>query len=187
MSYSPESGSMSVLERIKKKISLDSVINSINASFSNNMNIKTNIIFGFPGETLKEVLETYRFIIRMAIAGAYDISIWAFSPYPGSELFNQISTADKLKMDDAYYDSLRSYADPSKSISYSIHISDRLLKILRFFGTVLFYTTSWIRRPNRPFRIIWNLINGKQESRAELGLYNLMRHNRLVKIIANLK
>ena len=187
MSYSPESGSMSVLERIKKKISLDSVINSINASFSNNMNIKTNIIFGFPGETLKEVLETYRFIIRMAIAGAYDISIWAFSPYPGSELFNQISTVDKLKMDDAYYDSLRSYADPSKSISYSIHISDRLLKILRFFGTVLFYTTSWIRRPNRPFRIIWNLINGKQESRAELGLYNLMRHNRLVKIIANLK
>ena len=95
MSYSPESGSIGVLERIKKKISLDSVISSIDASFMNNMNIKTNIIFGFPEETLQEIFESYRSIIRMAIAGAYDISIWAFSPYPGSELFNHISATGK--------------------------------------------------------------------------------------------
>ena len=183
MSYSPESGSVGVLERIKKKISLDSVINSIDASFTNKMNIKTNIIFGFPDETLKEIFESYRFIIRMAIAGAYDISIWGFSPYPGSELFSHISTTGKLKMDDAYYDSLRSYADPSRTISYSVHISDKLLKILRFVGTALFYITSWCRRPNRPFRIIWNLMTGKQESRAELGLYNLLRQNQLVKML----
>ena len=187
MSYSPESGSVGVLERIKKKISLDSVIRSIDASFINHMNIKTNIIFGFPGETLKEIFESYRFIIRMAIAGAYDISIWAFSPYPGSELFNNISTTGKLKMDDAYYDSLRSYADPSKTVSYSVHISDKLLKILRFIGTALFYVASWSRRPNRPFKIIWNLMNGEQESRAELGLYNLLRHNRLAKIFTTLR
>ena len=87
-------------------------------------------------------------------------------------------------MDEAYYDSLRSYADPSKTVSYSIHISNRLLKILRFIGTVLFYMTSWSRRPNRPFQIIWNLMNNKQESRAELGLYNLLRHNKLVKILS---
>jgi anaerobic magnesium-protoporphyrin IX monomethyl ester cyclase len=185
MSYSPESGSIGVLERIKKKISLDSVIKSIDASFTNNMNIKTNIIFGFPEETLKEIFESYRFIIRMAIAGAYDISIWGFSPYPGSELFSDISATGKLKMDDAYYDSLRSYADPSKTVSYSAHISDKTLKVLRFVGTALFYFTSWSRRPNRPFKIIWNLMRGKQESRAELGLYNLLRQNRLVKMFTN--
>jgi anaerobic magnesium-protoporphyrin IX monomethyl ester cyclase len=185
MSYSPESGSIGVLERIKKKISLDSVIKSIDASFTNNMNIKTNIIFGFPEETLKEIFESYRFIIRMAIAGAYDISIWGFSPYPGSELFSDISATGKLKMDDAYYDSLRSYADPSKTVSYSAHISDKTLKVLRFVGTALFYFTAWSRRPNRPFKIIWNLMSGKQESRAELGLYNLLRQNRLVKMFTN--
>ncbi len=75
MSYSPESGSVGVLERIKKKITTDSVINSIRASFENGMNVKCNIIFGFPGETIKEVFESYRFIMRMAVAGAYDISI----------------------------------------------------------------------------------------------------------------
>ncbi|MGY8998539.1 MAG: B12-binding domain-containing radical SAM protein [Rhodospirillales bacterium] len=176
MSYSPESGSVGVLERIKKKITTESVINSISASFKSGMNIKCNIIFGFPGETLMEVFESYRFIIRMAIAGAYDISIWAFSPYPGSELFNEISTTGKLKMDDAYYDSLRSYADPSKTVSYSVHFSDKRLKLLRFIGTVLFYFTAWGRRPIRPFKIIWNLSHGLQESRAELGLYNLLRN-----------
>jgi anaerobic magnesium-protoporphyrin IX monomethyl ester cyclase len=185
MSYSPESGSIGVLERIKKKISLDSVIRSIDASFKNNMNIKTNIIFGFPEETLKEILESYHFIIRMAFAGAYDISIWAFSPYPGSELFSDISATGKLRMDDAYYDSLRSYADPSKTVSYSVHISDKTLKVLRFIGTALFYVTSWSRRPYRPFKIIWNLMIGRQESRAELGLYNLLRQNRLVKMFTD--
>jgi radical SAM superfamily enzyme YgiQ (UPF0313 family) len=185
LSYSPESGSPSVLARIKKKIKVDSVVKSIGSAYKQGLNVKCNIIFGFPEETLKEILESYYFIIRMALAGAYDISIWGFSPYPGSELFNHISANEKLKLDDAYYDSLRSYADPSKSVSYSAHIPDKLLKILRFIGTILFYVTSWGRRPNRPFKIIWNLMNGKQESRAELGLYNLLRHNQLVKIFTN--
>ena len=84
MSYSPESGAASVLTRIKKKITTDSVIDSICAAFAQGMNVKCNIIIGFPGETFAEVLQSYRFIMRMALAGAFDISAWAFSPYPGS-------------------------------------------------------------------------------------------------------
>ncbi len=71
-------------------------------------------------------------------------------------------------------------ADTSKTVSYSENFSDQQLKTLRFFGTVLFYLTSWIRRPIRPFKIVWNLMHGKQESRAELGLYNLLRRNKLM-------
>lgn len=179
MSYSPESGSPTVLERIKKKIHTDAVIASIAAAHQQGMNIKCNIIFGFPGETLKEVFESYRFILRMAWAGAYDISVWAFSPYPGSELFAEISAKRGLIMDDAYYDSLRSYADPTKTISYSEHFSDRTLKLLRLIGTALFYLAQWARRPHRPFKIVWNLLNGRQESRAEMGLYNVIRRSRL--------
>lgn len=179
MSYSPESGSPSVLERIKKKISTDAVIESIEASYQNGMNIKCNIIFGFPGETFREVMESYRFIVRMALAGAYDLSIWAFSPYPGSELFREISQSRGMRLDDAYYDSLRSYADTSKTVSYSEHFSDRSLKSLRTIGVMLFYLTAWLRRPLRPFMIVWNLLNGRQESRAEMGISNVLRRRRL--------
>lgn len=179
LSYSPESGSMGVLKRIKKKITTGAVITSIADATRQKMYVKCNIIFGFPGETIKEVLESYVFIIRMAIAGSYDIAIWAFSPYPGSELFNQISAEKGLVLDDAYYDSLRSYADTSRTLSYSEHFSDKTLKKLRWIGTALFYGTSWLVRPIRPFKMVWNITHGIQESRSEMALSNVFRRNRL--------
>lgn len=182
MSYSPESGSPAVLRRIKKKIHPDSVIESISEATKNGMNIKCNIIFGFPGETRREVCESYWFIARMALAGAYDVSVWAFSPYPGSELFAEISGKRGFKMDDNYYDSLRSYADSSSTISYSEHFSDRELKRLRNFGVILFYLVCWTRRPYRPLKMIWNIMRGKQESRSEQGLTNLFRRSQFQSI-----
>lgn len=179
LSYSPESGSPSVLARIKKKITTDSVIDSISSSFSQGMNVKTNIIFGFPGETLKEVFESYRFIIRMGFAGAYDISVWAFSPYPGSELFEQIRKEKGIILDDPYYDSLRSYADASRTVSYSENFSDKKLKTLRWFGVALFYGSAWLRRPLRPFTMVLNVLRGTQESRSEMALANMLRRKKL--------
>ena len=179
LSYSPESGSHSVLARIKKKITTDSVIESISSSFSQGMNVKCNIIFGFPGETLKEVFESYRFIMRMGIAGAYDISVWAFSPYPGSELFEQIHEEKGIVLDDKYYDSLRSYADASRTVSYSENFSDKKLKALRWFGVALFYSSAWLRRPLRPFRMVLNVMRGTQESRSEMALANMLRRKTL--------
>ena len=179
LSYSPESGSPTVLDRIKKRIKTDAVIASIASSNRQDMYVKCNIIFGFPGETLKEIFQSYWFIVRMAMAGAYDLAIWAFSPYPGSELFEQISKTGRLELDDAYYDSLRSYSDTTRTVSYSEHIPDRMLKALRWIGTVLFYGTSWLRRPTRPFKMAWNILHGRQESRSEMALANVIYRNKL--------
>lgn len=179
LSYSPESGSPEVLARIKKKITTDSVVASIKSSFSQGMNVKCNIIFGFPGETMGEVLQSYRFIVRMGMAGAYDISVWAFSPYPGSELFEQIRRQNDMLLDDAYYDSLRSYADASRTVSYSEHFSDKKLKTLRWIGVALFYGSAWARRPLRPFIMVGNVLRGTQESRSEMALANMLRRKTL--------
>ena len=179
LSYSPESGSEAVLARIKKRIKTERMIESMESCRAEGINIKCNIMLGFPGETLKEVFESYRFIARMALAGTYDLSIWAFSPYPGSELFEQLFEAGRIKVDDAYYDSLRSYADASRTKSYSENISDATLKALRFGELCLFYGVQWLRRPLRPFRMIWNVWRGNHESRAEMGLANLLRRGQL--------
>jgi hypothetical protein len=50
---------------------------------------------------------------------------------------------------------------------------------MRIFGLCLFYGTSWLYRPGRPFKILYNLYRGKQESRAEMGIANVLRRNRL--------
>ncbi|MGJ3261283.1 MAG: B12-binding domain-containing radical SAM protein [Rhodospirillales bacterium] len=179
LSYSPESGSPTVLDRIKKKIKTESVLESISSSYRRGMSLKTNIMLGFPGETMKEVRETYAFIAKMAIAGADDVAVWAFSPYPGSELFEQINATGRLKLDDAYYDSLRSYADTSRTVSYSENFTDAQLKRLRWIGVAIFYLTSWAYRPLRPFKIVWHVFTGRHETRSEMALANILKRFRM--------
>ncbi|NVJ91205.1 MAG: cobalamin B12-binding domain-containing protein [Methylocystaceae bacterium] len=181
LSYSPESGSPTVLARIKKKIKTEAMLTSLRSTVNAGMNIKLNIMFGFPGETYKEIRESFKFICQMAWAGGHDLSIWAFSPYPGSELFDQLYKEGKIKMDDAYYDDLRSYSDMSRCKSFSEHIDNKTLMRLRWLGTVLFYGVGWLRRPWRPFRMVWNGFTGRHESRSDLVITSLLRRMKLVK------
>lgn len=175
LSYAPESGSPTVLTRIKKRICLDTMIQSIRGSVSAGINVKCNLMMGFPGETLREVRESIRFIARLALAGSHDLSIWAFSPYPGSELFDQLRADGRLAFDDRYFDDLRSYSDPSMTKSYSEHMSNTRLKQLRWTGTVLFYALSWLRYPWRPFVMTYNVLRGVHESRSELALSTILK------------
>jgi len=181
LSYAPESGSPNTLKRIKKKIDPERMLQSIRASSAAKINIKFNIMIGFPGETHRDVLTTYRFIARMALAGAHDLSIWAFSPYPGSALFDELRERGGLKFDDDYYDSLRSYADASRTISYSENISDRALKMLRLIGLMIFYCVAWSRRPLRVVRMATNLITERPESRSEMAIMGILRRRRIGK------
>jgi radical SAM superfamily enzyme YgiQ (UPF0313 family) len=170
LSFSPESGSGAVLKLIQKKISLENMLASMRECVRAGLNIKANIIFGFPGETQRHILESFVFIIRMAAAGVHDLSIWAFSPYPGSRLFDQLQAQGKITLDDDFFDRLRSYADASKTVSYNENLSNRDLKILRVIGTLLFYCVSYLVRPWRVAKLIANVVKGKQESRFEMAI-----------------
>jgi hypothetical protein len=151
------------------------MLDSMAASVRSGINIKCNIMLGFPGETWREVAQSLGFIARMAWVGAHDLSIWAFSPYPGSELFDELHAGGQIALDDAYYDSLRSYADASATRSFSRHIGDRQLHAVRWLGVALFYLLSWLRRPWRPVRMLVNVLRGRQESRSELALSGLLK------------
>ncbi len=175
LSYVPESGSPAVLKRIKKKVQLDRMELSMRQSIRSGLNIKANIILGFPGETHREVWQTFRFLARMAVLGVQDMSISPFSPYPGSELFDDLTKAGKItKMDDEYYWNLASYTDITKSVSYSQHVSNRWLSFYRITGMLMFYVLCYLARPLRFFRTIRNLITKQHESRLEMSLHDLM-------------
>lgn len=175
LSYSPESGSLSVLKRIKKKIDPESLLDSIQSCVKAGLNVKVNLIIGFPNETYKEIFETMRFVPRLAWAGAHDLSFWVFSPYPGSEIFSELSAVGNFKMDDAYFDDLRSYADSSRTKSFTDRVPSYQLKLLRKMGTVLFYAAAWGFRPWRPFIMLRNVLRGTHESRAELALSSILK------------
>jgi anaerobic magnesium-protoporphyrin IX monomethyl ester cyclase len=170
MSYSPESGSPSVLKKIKKKITPDSMIKSMKGAVESNINTKFNIIFGFPGETHFEIFQTFLFIIRCAFIGVHDMAIWLFVPYPGSELFNQVRSEGKLKFDDDYFVSLSVYSDYANSMSWNDNMGPKMLKFYRLSGSLIFYIFAYLFRPMRIYYTIRNLRSGQHESRLETVL-----------------
>ena len=174
VSYAPESGSPTTLKKIKKKVNIERMKESMRAAVKKGINVKLNMIMGFPSEGFKEVFETFGFLIRVAFIGVHDVYIACFSPYPGSELFEEVRKSGKIKeMDSEYFLMLTSYSDLRYSVSYSPYLSNRQLTVCRLGGMVMFYTLSYLLRPARLFKVLSNLIKGKEESRLDLALHNI--------------
>ena len=177
MSYAPESGSPAVLERIKKHIDLGEMKKSMRAAIRNGINSKANIILGFPGETHREMWQTLWFCVEMAALGLHDMSISPFSPYPGSELFEDLRKQGKISnLTDEYFYSLAAYTDLSKTVSLSEHVGNRALGFYRIFGMLLFYSVSYLCHPWRLVTTIRNVLFSKtQESRLEMSLHDMIK------------
>ena len=176
VSYAPESGSRRTLDAVKKKVKLERLEVSMRAAVCAGLNVKANILIGFPDERPEDLRETLRFIARMARIGVHDVSVWTFSPYPGSELFAQLRAAGRLpRLDDDYYASLLSYSDISGAVSYAAALDSRELQRYRLAGLLLFYGASYLTHPARPLRSLYNIATRRYESRLEMSFGNLVR------------
>ena len=176
VSYAPESGSPRTLEAIKKKVKLDRLEASMRAAVRAGLNVKANILIGFPDEQRDDLRETLRFILRMARLGVHDVSVWTFSPYPGSELFGRLRASGRLpQLDDDYYASLLSYSDVSGAVSYADALDATQLQRYRLAGLLSFYAASYATHPLRPLRSLYNIATRRYESRMEMSFGNLVR------------
>ncbi len=175
ISYAPESGSLTVLERIRKKIDLEKMKKSMRAAERSGVICKANILIGFPGETHKEIFETFKFIIEVAFTGIHDLSVYPFSPYPGTVLYDQLRTENRIsEINDEYFYKLALSTELGATPpSYSEHISTRVLGIYRFVGIALFYLFSYLSRPIRVYKLIKNVaFSDTQETLLEGVLYD---------------
>ena len=176
VSYAPESGSARTLDAIKKKVKLPRLEASMRTAVRVGLNVKANILIGFPDERTADLRDTLRFILRMARRGVHDVSVWTFSPYPGSELFERLRVAGQLpRLDDDYYASLLSYSDISGATSYAEALDSRQLQRYRLAGLLLFYGASYLTHPGRPLRSLDNIATRRYESRMEMSFGNLVR------------
>ncbi len=176
VSYAPESGSERTLDLVQKKVKLDRLEHSMAAAVRVGLNVKANILLGFPDEMKTDLRQTLRFILRMARIGVHDTSVWTFSPYPGSELFERLRAAGRLtRLDDDYYASLLSYSDVSAAVSYADGLESAQLQRYRIAGLLLFYGASYLTHPTRPLRSLYNVLTRRYESRMEMSFGNLLR------------
>ena len=175
ISYAPESGSAITLQKIKKKIKIERMKKSISSALSKNMNVKLNLMMGFPHETHRELFRTLIFIKDAAVMGVNDVYVACFAPYPGSELFEQLYANGQIPdMNDEYFLKLTSYSDMRHSYSYSSHVGNRMLTFYRLGGMLMFYIISYTFHPKRLFRLFTNLINRREESRLDMALIQLI-------------
>ena len=171
LTYAPESGSVDTLERIKKKVSLPHLVSSTRSALRRGMHVKCNLIIGFPHETRRHLMDTLLFAWKLAILGVHDIPFYLYSPYPGTELFEEVRAehfADGL--DEGYFRSLVAYMDLSEPSPFCRQVGPGELNLWRLAGMASSYGLSFLIRPARLFRLVANLMNGRSETVLEQRL-----------------
>lgn len=182
VNYAPESGSDEILERIKKRVSKPKMLESMRGAVGNGINVKANLILGFPGERLRDVVHTYRFVVSMSLAGIQDVSVFPFSPYPGSALFEFVKERGDIVLDDAYFLSLSQYTDPRYTKSYCETFSPMTLRLLCLFGMAIFYLVSYMRRPTRFVQLVRAVCFGRSpQTKLETALVRVLKKKSEIK------
>ncbi len=184
ITYAPESGSERVLREVRKKVSIDSMLNSISASNRAGLNVHLNMIIGFPDDRHSDIWRTWWFLVCCSWRGANDAAIAVFTPYPGSVLHNRLVEEGKLDLarDECLIAIINSY-DLWPETVYSKHISATFIKSYVFLLLVSFYGSNYLFRPWRLFVTAFNIFTNRHESRLEQILYKNFIHNVLKLVV----
>ena len=182
LTYAPESGSPRTLKTIKKKVHPERVLESMRIAKQVGVNLKANLMIGFPNETRRDLLQTIGFGLRAAWMGVDDIPLFPFSPYPGTSLYEELRRDGRLPpLDDDYFAAL-GYMDIGLTTSMSRHIGTVELNVYRLLGMSAFYALGYARYPSRFLRTLRNVLAGRSETVLEQRLveYKLHRATRSV-------
>jgi radical SAM superfamily enzyme YgiQ (UPF0313 family) len=172
LTYAPETGSDRLLNKIKKKVNLEHMLFSMSSAAREGIIVKANIVFGFPDQTYKDLIYDFMLLFKLAMIGIHDVTCFAFSPYPGSELFLQLENEGKIKRDANYnrFLSANVYNSPLNMKSWNKKIPSILLPLLTLGGMSLFYILQFLIRPNRFLKLITNFIHNTPETMLDLAL-----------------
>ncbi len=180
VTYAPESGSPRTLKDIKKKVKLPRMFESIRHAKRNGLFVKCNFIIGFPRETRWDMLQTIWAAVRLALLGVDDAGIYAYSPYPGSELFSYLRNTGAIpRMDRDYFTSLMTFMDLRQSSNYCENVGEIEISMYRLVGMCAFYGLSYLLRPARLVRFFRNYRTHKSDTVFEERLFSLLRRKKI--------
>lgn len=182
ITYAPESGSDNILKAVKKKVKLHKILQSIDESYRAGLNVKLNIMMGFPDEKLSDILRTYFFLIKSSYYGATDAAPSMFNPYPGSKLFEELLERKEVELSDRYFYKMVFTQSQHKFANYNRNMGKSTMMILMVIGYFVFYTSNYIFRPVRAFRLFFNVYTGKYNTRGEQMLGTVIKRIRDVNL-----
>ena len=167
LAYAPESGSPAMLEKLKKRIDLGRMTQSVRTAKRLGLVVRANFIIGFPGESRFNVYQTLAYGLRLSAMGIDEVQPNIFSPYPGSEIFAQLHQQGRITLDDKYFMSLTSLNSDLTALNpltFNEFMGPRELALYRFIFTALNYGISYLLFPSRILRTFRNLTGGRQSA-----------------------
>lgn len=185
--YAPESGSVEELARIKKKVNIEKMLESMRAARRHGIETKANLIFGMLDATWRDVFNTFVFIFRIAVAGVNNATGYPFSPYPGSENFRTLLARGRVKLSDDYFWSLLSLSrnlHTKNTVSYNDSFSSGTLGVICSCAFVFFYSVSFLCRPWRAVQLAYTyFIKNEASTILALAFANMRRKKAVLSII----
>lgn len=176
--YAPESGSPETLVKIRKQVHLPRMVESIREAMRQGITVRTNLIIGFPCESRWNIYQTLLFGLKMAILGVDEAPIYLYSPYPGSEIFRELTADGRLKADDDYFFALTSLNGKYlslQSISFNAAVGRRELVLYRTVFMLANYALGYLLYPHRILRTLRSLRSSDSTTVLEHRLKDAMK------------
>ena len=138
-----ECGSQQMLDYIDKDISTVDTVNAVKILKNTNISPRLSFMVGLPGESKKDILDTYRFALYLKnIDNRADLQIYSFRLYPGSPLYNHAK--EKFKVEEP--SSLEEWADEDyiNNYGYLSYYSNKWIVNLNEFERMRYFCDNFI-------------------------------------------
>ena len=103
LNFAPESGSEETRKVIRKQMRTEPLMKSIEAAVGEGLNVSLFLVLGFPSDTPRSVAENIAFVRQAARLGVDNISVGYYMALPGTELYRQLESQGKIKLDRRYF------------------------------------------------------------------------------------
>ena len=146
--FAAESASPEILKVIRKQIKIDTLLKSIDIVLETSMTVGCFFVIGFPEDTHESMKANLKLIRKLALQGVHDVTVSQFTPYPGSEYFDELKAQGLVKGES---DELEKVIDfySANDVSYCRSLNPKELYRWMMWLYLNFYVISFLRRPHR--------------------------------------
>ncbi len=162
--YAAESGSPAELKRIKKRINLQRMLDSMRQAVKLELVTRCHLICGMPDQTKWDVLATLGFVTRLAWVGVHDVGCYAFSPYPGSEIYQRLVAEGRIDTEaDDYEQMLAQQVTSNYKLrrSWTPHLPAWSVGWICVGTMSYFYALQFLFRPQRLVAVFQSLVRNR--------------------------
>ena len=169
LNLAPESGSERTRKHMKKMLTDEKLFRAAKAAKRNGLNVGIFLVLGYPTDEPVDMEATRKMVRNLAKVGVDDVAAGFFFPLPNTEIFRELEKEGRVHMDDDFL-KLPIYVHNkymSEARNYNPHMTAKEMTRWKYKIVATFYLTSFLYHPGRPFRILWNVIRGRETTKLE--------------------